>query len=198
MKKVIGITGGVGSGKSTILNVLRDEFHAQLLLTDNIAKELMMPGTDVYKRLVAELGEDVLDEEGLFDKKKLADLLFGSREINQTVNSIVHPAVHEECKKRIAASKKQFVIVESALLIDAGFTDLCDEVWYVYASTQERVKRLYEQRGYSEVKSYGIIYNQLSHEEFLRNSNRLIDNGLSREYARHQVRTIMKELMEEA
>ena len=84
--------------------------------------------------------------------------------------------------------------MESALLIEAGFKPLCDEIWYVYVSTQERVKRLYEQRGYSEVKSYSIIQNQLSHEAFRRQSDRLIDNGSSREYTRRQIREFMEEI----
>lgn len=194
MKKVIGITGGVGAGKSTVLSILQEEYRAEIILTDLVSHELMMPGTDCYQRLVAELGTEVLAEDGTFDKKKLGELIFNNKSMNSLVNSIVHPAVKEEVKKRIEASSKELIVVESALLIEAGFRSLCDEIWYVYVSTQERVKRLYEQRGYSEVKSYSIIYNQLSHEQFKRGSDRLIDNGSSREYTRRQLREFMETL----
>ena len=197
MKKVIGITGGVGGGKSTVLKILREEYKAEIILTDEVAHQLMQPQTACYEKLVAALGEEVLAEDGTFDKKKLGSLLFGDREISRIVNGIVHPTVFEAVQQQIACSSNPFLVVESALLIEGGLKPLCDEIWYVYVSTQERVKRLYEQRGYSEVKSYSIIHNQMSHSEFRRNSDRLIDNGSSREYTRHQVREFMAELMQD-
>lgn len=196
MKKVIGITGGVGGGKSTVLKILREEYKAEIILTDEVAHQLMQPQTACYKKIVAALGDGVLAEDGTFDKKKLGSLLFGDREISRIVNGIVHPAVFEAVQQQIACSSSPFLVVESALLIEGGLKPICDEIWYVYVSTQERVKRLYEQRGYSEVKSYSIIHNQMSHSEFRRNSDRLIDNGSSREYTRHQVREFMAELIQ--
>ncbi|MDY2628235.1 MAG: dephospho-CoA kinase [Lachnospiraceae bacterium] len=193
-KKVIGITGGVGAGKSTVLNIMRDEYQAEIILTDQVSHELMQPGLPCYQRLVEALGTEVLAEDGTFDKAKLGSKMFNHKEIEQLVNGIVHPAVKEEVIRRIEASRKNLIVVESALLIEANFKPLCDEVWYVYVSTQERVKRLYEQRGYSEVKSYSIIYNQMNHEQFRRHCDRLIDNGSSREYTRRQVRDFMNEI----
>ena len=194
-KIVIGITGGVGAGKSTVLNIMGREYQAEIILTDKVSHELMEPGTPCYQKLVDVLGKEVLAEDGSFDKVKLGKLMFNNKEKVRIVNEIVHPAVREEVVRRIEASSKKLIVVESALLIEANFKPLCDEVWYVYVSTQERVKRLYEQRGYSEVKSYSIIYNQLSHEQFRRNCDRLIDNGSSREYTRRQVREFMEEIM---
>lgn len=195
MKKVIGITGGVGAGKSTVLNILSEDYKAEIILTDQVAHELMKPGTACYAQLVDALGKEVLAEDGTFDKVKLSNRLFGDKEIAVTVNGIVHPAVKEAVKQQIESSSNHLIVVESALLIEAGFKSLCDEIWYVYVSTQERVKRLYEQRGYSEVKSYSIIHNQMSHSEFRRNSDRLIDNGSSREYTRRQMREFIAEVM---
>ncbi|MGN0294964.1 MAG: dephospho-CoA kinase [Lachnospiraceae bacterium] len=198
MKKlVIGITGGVGAGKSTVLNILKQEYHAEIILTDLVAHELMQPGTDCYKKIVEVLGTDVLAEDGTFDKVKLGKIMFSDKETMGTINQIVHPAVREETARRIESSSRKLIVIESALLIEANFKPLCDEIWYVYVSTQERVKRLYEQRGYSEVKSYSIIYNQLSHEQFRRYCDRLVDNGSSREYTRRQIRDFMKEIMEQ-
>ena len=198
MKKlVIGITGGVGAGKSTVLNILKREYHAEIILTDLVAHELMQPGTACYEKLVAVLGTDVLAEDGTFDKVKLGQIMFNNKETMGTVNRIVHPAVREEVAGRIEASSRKRIVIESALLIEANFKPLCDEIWYVYVSTQERVKRLYEQRGYSEVKSYSIIYNQLSHEQFRRYCDRLIDNSSSREYTRRQICEFMKAISEQ-
>ncbi|MDD7391176.1 MAG: dephospho-CoA kinase [Lachnospiraceae bacterium] len=195
-KLVIGITGGVGAGKSTVLNILQKEYQAEIILTDQVAHELMQPGTSCYEEIVKVLGTEILAEDGTFDKVKLGNLMFNDKNTVAMVNQIVHPAVRKETAARIEASRKKLIVIESALLIEANFKPLCDEIWYVYVSTQERVKRLYEQRGYSEVKSYSIIYNQLSHEQFRRNCDRLVDNGASREYTRRQIREFMKEITE--
>lgn len=194
MKKIIGITGGVGAGKSTVLNILSQDYQAEIILTDQVAHELMQPGAVCYQPLVDAFGKEMLAADGTFDKAKLGKKIFNDKKAAAVMNGIVHPAVREEVRKQIEASENSLIVAESALLIEAGFKSLCDEVWYVYVSTQERVKRLYEQRGYSEVKSYSIIFNQLSHEQFLRNSDRFIDNGSSREYTRRQVREFIEDI----
>lgn len=197
MKKVIGITGGVGAGKSTVLNILREEYQARIILTDEVGHDLMLPGGACYSEILQLMGEEVLSPDGTFDKKKLGQRIFNDREMQKQVNAIVHPVVRQRVKEEIENSKNTLIVVESALLMEANLDSLCDEVWYVYVSTQERVKRLYEQRGYSEVKSYSIIQNQLSHEAFRRQSDRLIDNGSSREYTRRQIREFMAEIFPE-
>lgn len=188
MKKVVGITGGVGAGKSTVLNVLREEYRADIISTDEVAKELMMPGQRCFQEIVEAYSDALLNEDGELDKKKMGELVFNDKEAGDRINGIVHPAVKEEVIRRIQNSKRQLVAVESALLIEANLTDLCDEVWYIYVSVQDRVKRLYEQRGYSEVKSYQIMHRQLAHEHYSKASDRIIDNGFSKEYCRKQVR----------
>ena len=195
--KVIGITGGVGAGKSTVLNILREEYQARIILTDEVGHDLMLPGGACYSEILQLMGEEVLSPDGTFDKKKLGQRIFNDREMQKQVNGIVHPVVRQRVKEEIENSKNTLIVVESALLMEANLDSLCDEVWYVYVSTQERVKRLYEQRGYSEVKSYSIIQNQLSHEAFRRQSDRLIDNGSSREYTRRQIREFMAEIFPE-
>ena len=84
-------------------------------------------------------------------------------------------------------SGEKLVVIEAALLIEAGYRELCDELWYIYVPAQERVKRLYENRGYSEVKSYAIMSNQLSDSQFRRGCDFLVDNGRSLEETRKQI-----------
>ena len=91
--KVIGITGGVGSGKSEVLGILERDFGAELLIADEIAHQVMEPGMPAYRRIVEALGTDFLSADGSIDRKALAKRLFGDGEALGTVNSIVHPKV---------------------------------------------------------------------------------------------------------
>jgi dephospho-CoA kinase len=192
MTKVIGITGGVGAGKSTVLEILKEDYNAQIIQADHLAHELMMPNEVCYQPIIEAFGEEIVSESGEFDKKALSNLIFKDNNKREQMNQIVHPAVKARVREMIQQSTHELIIVEAALLIEANFREICDEFWYVYVSTQERVKRLYEQRGYSEVKSYSVIQNQLSHREFCKNCEHLIDNGETIEYTKEQIAHIMK------
>lgn len=192
MAKVIGITGGVGAGKSTVLEILEKDYHAQIIEADEMAHLLMEPGQACYKEIIDTFGDEIVGEDKKFNKKAVADLIFKNKENQEMMNHIVHPAVKAKIQKMIQESSHELIIVEAALLIEAGFRDICDEFWYVYVSTQERVKRLYEKRGYSEVKSYSMIQNQLSHAQFLKNCEQVVDNSGTIEDTRKEIARIMK------
>ena len=192
MAKVIGITGGVGAGKSTVLEILEKDYHAQIIKADEVAHLLMQPGQACYQEIINTFGAEIVSKDKSFNKKAISDLIFKNKENQEIMNHIVHPAVKAKIKEMIQESSYELIIVEAALLIEAGFRDICDEFWYIYVSTQERVKRLYEKRGYSEVKSYSMIQNQLSHAQFLQNCEHLIDNSGSIEETRKEIARIMK------
>lgn len=187
MKRVIGVTGGVGAGKSTVLNILKEDYNADVIVADQVAHTLMKPGQECYRQIVQTFGKDILAEDGTLDKDKVSELIFSDTDKKNQMNGIVHPAVRKEIERLIAQSQAKLIVLEAALLIETGYRDICDQYWYIYVSTQERVKRLYEQRGYSEFKSYSIIFNQLTHEEFRRNCDVLIDNGGTVEETRKQI-----------
>ncbi|KIR03905.1 Dephospho-CoA kinase [Lachnospiraceae bacterium TWA4] len=188
---VIGITGGVGAGKSTVLDILAKDYNAQIIETDKVAQDLMKPGQYCYQKIIDMFGKGLVGDDGQLDKKRMFELIFKDKENQERINHIVHPVVRATVKEMIKNSDKEYVVIEAALLIEAGFRELCDEFWYIFVSTQERVKRLYEQRGYSEVKSYQLIQNQLSHAQFCKNCEYLIDNGKSIEETRKQVHEIL-------
>ncbi len=134
---VIGVTGGVGAGKSTVLKILRDKYDARLILTDDVARELMVPGGASYDLVRVAFGDEILCENGELDRGKLAGIVFADVGKLELLNSITHPQTKEETKRRIAACREEdpdaLVVVEAALLIEAGFTDLLDELWVVTA-----------------------------------------------------------------
>lgn len=180
--KVIGLTGGIGSGKSRVADLLQKEFLAYVIYTDEIAKDQMKQGGCSYEKVVKQFGSEILDDSGEIDRNKLAKTIFQKEELVKLLNSLTHPNVHLEVLRQIEEVKSKdklysAIIVETALLFEAGYQDFCDEIWYIHAPIADRIKRLKESRGYSEGKIDSIIRKQKSEEFFLKNSTVIIENG---------------------
>ena len=191
---VIGITGGVGCGKSSLLSYLEKEYQARILLADEVAHEVQEPGTEGYFQLVELLGSEVLEEmpetaeseaetqaPRPIDRKKMAAAIFSDPALLEQVNGIIHPAVRRqiesEIEKERAKGVREFFFVEAALLIECGYDEVVDEMWYIYCDPDERRRRLKAQRGYSDEKIDSIMKSQLSHEAFLAGTDVMIDNS---------------------
>lgn len=178
---VIGITGGVGSGKSEILRYLKEHYPCRVLLADEIAKEMQKKGGACYDSLKQLLGDQYIKSDGEFDRQLIADRIFHDSVILKEVNNIIHPAVTQEVLSQIEAEQKKgenaFFFIEAALLIESGFGKICDEIWYIYASEKVRRKRLIESRGYSEEKIDSMMGKQLGEKEFRKVCKIVIDNN---------------------
>ncbi len=189
--KVIGITGGVGAGKSTILSYIEKNYNSKIIMADDVAKKLEEPGQECYFGIVESFGSGILSGDMTIDKAKLASVIFSSEENLKKINSIVHPAVkrhivhiiNEEAKK----GELDYLVIEAALLIEDNYNVLCDEMWYIYTSCDNRRRRLKESRGYSDEKIDSIFANQLSENEFRNNCNVVIDNNFSEEKTYMQI-----------
>lgn len=195
--RVIGITGGVGAGKSAILDYVETNFRAGVLKADEIAHGLMQPGTRCYVELRRLLPENVFLEDGQLDRPALSKLLFERDDLRAEVNAIVHPAVKVQIIDKIAKEREigalDYMMVEAALLIEDHYDEVCDELWYVYASEDTRRRRLMESRGYSEEKVAQIFASQLTEGQYRKHCQVVIDNNREKEYAFLQV---MQELNE--
>jgi len=181
--KLIGITGGVGAGKSAILSYLQENFNCRVELADLIAHKVKEPGQSCYDKLVELLGQEVLDEDGTINKGRMAEIIFSDDDKLTAVNAIIHPAVKAyflaEVEKERKIGKIDYFFLEAALLIEDGYEKIMDELWYIYASEDIRAKRLMESRGYSEEKVRNIMAEQLSDEEFRKVCAFVIDNSNS-------------------
>lgn len=175
--RTIGVTGGVGAGKSQVLGLLREHFGAELILADEVAHELMEPGGESYRQVVGRFGEGILLPSGQIDRKALAEIIFHSEKERLAVNAIVHPLVKAEIRRRIAASNCELAAVEAALLLEDHYDEFLDEIWYVYAPEEERIRRLMESRGYTRQKAKSIMDSQMGDEQFRRRCHRVIDNS---------------------
>lgn len=179
--KVLGITGGVGAGKSTVLDYLNRRYHARIIEADKAAHFLMEPGQAVYYKVVEAFGSGILRGDQTIDRQKLGKIVFENQDRLIRLNGIVHPAVKEyifgEIERERREKRVPFVAVEAALLIEDHYDTLCDEIWYIFAEEDIRRRRLYASRGYSAGKSDSIMRNQLPDEIFRESCQFVIDNS---------------------
>ncbi len=177
----IGITGGVGAGKSAVLDYLAGQQGIKVMLADEIAHELMEPGTKCYKRLKNLFGDEpIWQEDGHFDRPALAKVIFSDDDKRTALNNIVHPAVKEYVIEAKNAAQKDglfMLVLEAALLIEEKYDEICDELWYIYTSEENRRKRLKASRGYSDEKIDNIFASQLTEEEYRKHCKKVIDNN---------------------
>ena len=175
------ITGGVGAGKSSVLEYIESNYKCEIIYADLLAAKLQQKGQVCYESLICLLGEDVVDENGEIDRKKTAEIVFGNPDILEKVNNIVHPAVKDYIVNRISELRQEnfldYLFIEAALLIECGYKSIVDEMWYVYAAEDVRRLRLKESRGYNDSKIDSILKSQLSEEEFKASSDVIIDNS---------------------
>lgn len=187
----IGITGGVGAGKSQILSYLQEHTNCRILVADRMAHELEEPGERCYGQIVSLLGNGILKPDGRIDKTKMAAKIFADGKLLTQVNEIVHPAVKEAILKIIEKEQKagihDYLFLEAALLIEDGYKEIVDEMWYIHTDEKARRKRLKASRGYTDEKIDRIMRGQLPEEEFYRHCDVVIDNSGTLESACRQI-----------
>ena len=189
--KFIGITGGIGAGKSRVLKFISRHYRCEIYLADEVAHTVKLPGTECFQALIELLGDDILAPDGQIDKAAMADKIFKEAGLLKKVNDIIHPAVKKYLLQKYEAAKNEgnveLFFVEAALLIEGGYGQLVDEMWYIYAEESVRRKRLTDTRGYSDEKISQIMGQQLTDEVFRKESNFMIDNSGSFEETCRQI-----------
>ena len=199
--KFIGITGGVGAGKTEILKYLAGREDTKVMLADDIARELSEPGQSCNEKL-QELfaGTDVFDEKGQMDRPKAAAIIFKDEARRNGMNEILHPAVKEYVLHVLEQEKEEgrlrYLVLEAALLIEEHYDEICDELWYIYTSEENRRLRLKESRGYSDSKIDSIFASQLSEEDYRNSCQQCIDNNGTVEQTYNQIEDIIKSYKE--
>ena len=148
----------------------------------------MEPGKKGYGRVVAAFGTSLLSADGSIDRKRMAELIFSDKDSIEKMNSIIHPMVWSEIEYAIAHSDKNLVAVEAALF-DEEHNAMFDEIWYIFTSRENRIKRLMESRGYSREKCLEIMANQVSEDEYRAQADRVIDNKETVEEIRTQIKS---------
>lgn len=189
--RVIGLTGGIGSGKSKILKILKAEYQAHIIQADEVARQLQEPGQEGFNKLVDAFGTTILDAAGMIDRRSLAGLIFDSRSARETVNAMIHPLTWNQIREQVQASLADLIVVEAAIL-DPAAADIYDELWYVFTDKELRINRLARTRGYTRERSLTIMAAQATDEEFRQAADWVIDNNGSIEELKKQLQTRLK------
>ena len=188
---LLGLTGGVGAGKSRILELFSNDYGAQVIQADLVARKLEDPGQPGLTGLVSLFGTGILQKDGTLDRKGFAERIFGNPEALKRVNALIHPLTWNEIKRQIRESSADLVVVEAALF-DERSRDVCQYLLYVDTQNEIRIQRLMENRGYSREKCLDIMKNQADRNRFLELAEFVIDNSGTVEESRQQIRQILQ------
>lgn len=191
----VGITGGIGSGKSTVCALL-EAYGVAVYDSDKEAKRLMVESAEVREDLVEAFGEECYTSKGL-NRQYLASRVFGDESQLQLLNSIVHPAVKADFAAWATRQRSPYVVLESAILFESGFDDEVDSTLAVLAPVQERLRRAAERDGVDVTQIERRMNHQLSDDELHRRSTRTIVN-IRRDYLESDVEQLHKLLLYEA
>ena len=197
---IIGITGGIGSGKSTVSRIL-SEHGAEIILADKIAREVVMPGMKAYNQIVRTFGRDILDEDGSINRKKLGDIVFSDPELLKKLNGFTHGAVAERISQKLDALRNEgtdFIVIEAVVPIQHGFLDIVDTVWVVIADEQIRKRRIIARNNYSEQEAMQRIKAQMSDRMYISIADKIIYNNGSIEDLRALVWEVLRNEKEDS
>jgi dephospho-CoA kinase len=175
----IGLTGGIATGKSLVSQLL-EEYGAFVINADLLAHKLYLPETAGFNELVVHFGDTILNIDGTIDRNKLASIVFSDKSEMDNLNSIMHPLIYEDIKRLISdLSEKNYliVIVEAAILIEAGWQDLFDQIWVVSSNAENVISRLMTRNGLTREESLKRINSQMSLEDRLKYADVIVENN---------------------
>ena len=182
------LLGGIGSGKSEALKILREEHFANIIEADKVAHFLYEKDRAGYTALRSVFGDIILDDKKNIDRKKLGDILYYDKEKLRLVNSIIHPLVYEEIKNRLIENRLN--VVEQALMPDNK--DIYDEIWYLHTDHEIRIERLMLSRGLEKERIEQIIAKQPKESEFKSIADKIIQNNGSRSELEKNIREALR------
>jgi len=192
--KVIGLTGNIGCGKTTVAHMFED-LEVEVIEADRIGHQLLEK-EKIKKRVVSIFTDSVLNGKGNISRKKLRNLVFKDKRKLELLNSILHPLMVKEIKKKIRMSRSNLIVVDAAVLLEAGWDSLVDKILVVTTPYHTQLKRVKDQSDFSPVEIKGIMEAQLPQSEKIKRADFVIENDGSIDKTREQVRKIWEKLNE--
>ncbi|MDY5845774.1 MAG: dephospho-CoA kinase [Bariatricus sp.] len=192
----LGITGGVGSGKSEVLAYLKEEHKAVICQADLVAHELQKPGKGCWEKIISYFGKEICNPDETIDRKRLGAIVFADEKKLKVLNTIVHPEVNKCIREMILAEEQkgtEIFVLEAALMTEQIYRDMLDEIWFIYTEKEVRKERLRISRGYTDEKIDSMMASQASDEVFREFCDLSIDNSGNFEETKAQIdRAILK------
>ncbi|MBC6679130.1 dephospho-CoA kinase [Zhenpiania hominis] len=183
MMRVIGLTGGIGTGKSTASEYLRKQGFS-IIDADRISREIVEPGTLLLKELEKNFGSGIIKDDGTLDRKALAAIVFSDKEKKSRLDGLMHGHILDEIERKISESQSgegRGIIVDAPLLFETGLEKKCDQVWLITADEKLRILRVCERDGMDPEEVRARIQNQMADEEKKERAHRIVDNSGSKE-----------------
>ncbi len=189
---ILGITGGLGSGKSTVMKILKNRYGASIHIADEYGHEAFQKGNICYGDIIQMFGLEILDEAGQIDRDCLSKVVYSDPSKLHMLNRIIHPYVWERIEQEVAKHiHDSLVVIESAILIEAGYSEVCDKIWGVFCKKEIRIERLISSRGYSVEKAEGIMRQQMSEWELRSYCDAVIENDGKLEHLEQQIEKLL-------
>jgi len=193
--KVIGLTGGIGSGKSTVSGLLRKQ-GAIIIDADIIAREVVEKGKDAYNEIIDAFGLNILDDQGNIDRAKLGSIVFNDKKKLDLLSEITHKHVIKEIINELEQIKKSsfdgIVVIDAPIPVKHGFLDVSDEVWVVHSNEEIRIKRIMERNNLDRKQAEIRIKSQMSEKEYLELADKVIVNEGSINNLEQKINDLLK------
>ena len=186
---IIGLTGNFGTGKTTVSQILA-ELGAVIIDADKLGHDLLQPDTETYGEILAAFGKSILKSNGEIDRNKLGKLVFADAAALNRLNRILHPRIYEIAERKVEEYRKadtRIVVLEAALLIEAGWMPFVDQVWVTTAPEATIVRRIKSQRGLKEEQILARLQAQMSSEEKAKRADVVINTDCSLDELRKRV-----------
>ncbi len=196
--KVIGIVGGIGVGKTTVVSLIKHYKKTFIISADEIGHDLLLKGHAAYQPIISAFGSCILSKGGNIIRQKLGEIVFSDPKKLQLLNCITHPLIYNEVKRQIESARQdgnfELVIIDAALLIEIGLERLTDKVIAVYADDAIRIPRIMKRQGLTKQQILERFKAQKKWEEFTQIADEIIDNSLSLEETRGQIKKLLVHL----
>ncbi|NKE06295.1 MULTISPECIES: dephospho-CoA kinase [Mesobacillus] len=195
MSLVIGLTGGIASGKSTI-SAMFTEMGITVIDADIEARLAVEPGEKAYNDIVSHFGDEILEEDRTINRTKLGEIIFNNEEKRMLLNSIVHPAVRERMaqkREKAEAADEKAVVLDIPLLFESKLTRLVEKIIVVFVDEQTQLERLMKRNGFSEEEAYSRINSQMPLKDKIDLADAVVDNSGSIEESKQQLMNILSE-----
>jgi dephospho-CoA kinase len=186
-QRLIGLTGGIATGKTTVSNYLRDRYGFPILDADVYAKEAVKLDSPIFQKIIQRYGSSIQLESRELNRTKLGDIIFNDTEEKTWLEAQIHPYVRKRFQEVIKSLDNQIIVLSIPLLIEANLTHLVSEIWIVYCDYEKQIQRLQQRNNLTEQQAIARIKNQLSLTEKIAKADVVLDNSSSLEFLYQQI-----------